>query len=108
MSASEKIIMRKGDSRKRAAAQQALTEVGILKSAYRVCKSKLEELEEKLQHERDCQNRATDELIAAQGELAQVEEVIDSDLLPEAAQPNSRIKSRDKLLLVGFVAFLPI
>lgn len=98
----EKIIKRLGSQRERKKAHDNLAEVGFRKAEYIKWKSKLKDLEDVLAFERAKQKRANDFVLEIEDQLGLAEEEIDSDPLPEGAQPKQRIVKRDGLRLVIF------
>jgi septal ring factor EnvC (AmiA/AmiB activator) len=97
---SSSIIDRKGDPSTRKQINDNLAEVGSLKAEYLHWKTKLNDYEDALKFEKAKQAKANEKIITFQDELSKVEEEIDSDPLPEGAQPKARIQKRDGLKMV--------
>ena len=93
-------IMRSGDPAKRTKASHDVSEFGILKAEYRSKKKALEDSEEHYDNEKDKFSRLSNEINATLDKLSVVQEEIDSDPLPEGAQPRERIHRRDRIKLV--------
>ena len=94
------IITRGGDPSARAKAYKSLAVVGSLKSEYNSTTIEVTRLESILEEEKVKLKRTQDTLDRTREELSNVQLEIDSDRLPEGAQPVKRIQKRDKLLLV--------
>ncbi len=103
----EPVIKRGGDASIRAKASQDVSEFGILKSEYRSKKKSLEDAEEKYDNEKDKLMKLNEEINAVEERLGAAQEEIDSDPLPEGAQPRERIHRRDRLKLVDLYFYLP-
>lgn len=93
------IISRRGDPSARAKAYKSLANVGSLKAEYNATTTEVARLEKILDEEKLKLSRTRDALDRTREELLEVEEEIDSDRLPEGAQPVKRIQRRDKLTL---------
>ena len=70
-----------------------------MKAEYRACKKKFDDADETNENEKSKLARVTEELNAVSEKLNEAQEEIDSDYLPEGAQPRERIQKRDKLQL---------
>lgn len=96
---SETIVQRSGDAERRKNANKVLSEVGHLRGEYKTKRLKLDELEATLSNEIDRQERCSKSLLQLQEKLSSIQEIIDSDYLPEGAQPVARIQKRDSILI---------
>ena len=96
-----KIVKRNGNPEERKKIHGNLAQLSFLKSEYTSWKVKLRNCEEEHEHEKRKLQRANDILFQAQDEFCVVEEEIDSDPLPEGAQPKSRLQRRDTLRMVS-------
>jgi hypothetical protein len=94
------IINRGGDPAKRAKANNDVAEFGIIKAEYRAIKKKFDDADESYDNERSKLEQVQTELNNKLSKLNAVEEEIDSDPLPDGAQPRERIHKRDKLKFV--------
>jgi len=93
------IISRRGDPSARAKAYKSLANVGSLKAEYNATTTEVSRLEKILDGEKIKLSKTREALDRTREELLEVEEEIDSDRLPEGAQPVKRIQRRDKLTL---------
>jgi hypothetical protein len=96
-------IMRSGDPAMRAKASNDVSEFGILKAEYRLKKKAVEDAEEHYDNEKDKLARLSNEINVVSDNLSAVQEEIDSDPLPEGAQPRERIHRRDRIKLVDSI-----
>ena len=94
------IITRGGDPATRAKAYKSLAVVGSLKSEYNSTTTEVTRLESILEQEKFKLKGTQEALDKTRDELSSVQLEIDSDRLPEGAQPVKRIQRRDKLHLV--------
>lgn len=78
-----------------------LSQCASLKAEYTACKKKLTELEVSLDREKLLEKGIKRTINELNEELASVEEEIDSDALPEGAQPKARLQKRDYLRMVN-------
>ena len=92
----ERIVKRTGNVEQRAKAAKALALAGTLRSEYNTCKVETDKLEQVYQTEKERQIKASIALEEAIQVLAEAQEEIDADYLPEGAQPVARIQRRDK------------
>jgi hypothetical protein len=97
---SERIVTRKGDVAKRKAAQSALLAIGQVRQTFNQRKHKSDLLFDAWEAEKAKTGRAQDALEVAETNLAEAQEVIDADYLPEGAQPPARIHKRDQKAMV--------
>jgi len=93
----ERIVKRTGSVEQRAKAAKALATAGALRSEYNTAKVKVDGLEQVYETEKERQIKASIALEQAIQILAEAQEEIDADYLPEGAQPVARIQKRDKL-----------
>jgi hypothetical protein len=98
---SEKIIQRSGNVNDRKNANKVLGTVGALQGEYKVTKEKVRSCQEILELEKQRLQQSEHMLSDKKDKLLEVQEIIDSDYLPEGAQPVGRIQTRDGLRLVG-------
>jgi hypothetical protein len=96
----EKIIKRSGNVAERKKANQALGTVGALQGEYKSCKENVRVSKDNLETQLARLHQSESFLAMKKDQLSEVQEAIDSDYLPEGAQPVSRIQSRDTLKLV--------
>eukprot|EP00605_Chrysophyceae_sp_TOSAG23-4_P001913 GSChrysophyteH1.ASY1.ANO1.2111.1 assembled CDS len=97
---SERIVTRKGDVAKRKQAQSALLAIGSVRQTFNQRKNKSDLLFDAWEMEKKKTGRAQDALDLAESQLADAQEVIDADYLPEGAQPPARIHKRDQQALL--------
>ncbi len=97
----EKIVKRSGDPEKRQQSGKVLAQVGTLKQEYILCNQQLEKCEDQFDFEKKKTANVKSALDEATSGLSQIQEEIDSDPLPEGAQPKARIQRRDVLQLVS-------
>lgn len=93
----ERIVKRSGDIAKRKESSQIVAEIGFARSSYRTSRSKVDSLADAWEAERARTDKARIALDGLIEQLSAAQEVIDSDYLPEGAQPPARIAKRDKL-----------
>ena len=93
----ERIVKRTGSVEQRAKAAKSLATAGALRSEYNTAKVKVDGLEQIYETEKERQIKASTALEQAIQILAEAQEEIDADYLPEGAQPVARIQNRDKL-----------
>lgn len=79
---------------------KSLLELKELQAEYNASKEAADKHEKKLQLENDKLAAAMHALEEARNSLSEAQEEIDSDYLPEGAQPRARIQRRDTLALV--------
>ena len=97
---SQRIVTRKGDVKARKEAQSALMGVNSVRQTFNQRKHKADILYDAWVTEKAKTGRARDALDVAESNLADAQEVIDQDYLPEGAQPPARIHKRDQLAMV--------
>jgi hypothetical protein len=78
-----------------------LHELTSLREEYERARKNLEVADSKLNREKDKLDNLLAVLEAAQNALAEAQEEIDADYLPEGAQPRARIQNRDEIQLVS-------
>jgi hypothetical protein len=96
----EKIIQRSGNVNDRKNANKALGTVGALQAEYKSTKETARSCQEKLNLEMTRLEQSEKTISSKRDKLSQIQEAIDSDYLPEGAQPLSRIQARDGLKMV--------
>ena len=101
-SAKSQIAHRRGDASERKKANDNIAQISFLRSEYSTWKSKLQGYEEEHEHQKEKLQDINNVLLQARDDLSAVEEEIDSDPLPEGAQPKSRLQKRDSLRMVRF------
>ena len=79
--------------------QSRMAEIGSKRSTFNKCKAKVDSLSNGWEMENAKTGRARDALDNAIRNLAEAQETIDLDYLPEGAQPPARIHKRDNLAL---------
>ena len=79
---------------------KSLLELKEFQTEYKASKEEVDGCDRKLQNENSKLSNATAELENARNLLSNAQEEIDSDYLPEGAQPRARIQRRDELSLV--------
>jgi len=87
---------------KRRKTNKSLLELKEFQNEYNASKAEVDTCDRKLQNENQKLLHATMELENARNLLSNAQEEIDSDYLPEGAQPRARIQRRDELNLVGY------
>jgi chromosome segregation ATPase len=97
---SSKIIHRKGDPTARKKAADSAAQIAFLKAEYTKTQEKVHKAEEEHEYQKRKLDSISDHLLRVRDELSAVEEEIDSDPLPEGAQPKARLQKRDALKLV--------
>jgi hypothetical protein len=97
---SEKIIKRSGNVNDRKNANKVLGTVGALQGEYKITKEKVRTCQEMLELEVQRLQQSEHSLSDKKNQLLEVQEMIDSDYLPEGAQPVGRIQARDGLRMV--------
>ncbi len=97
---SEKIIKRSGNVRDRKNANKVLETVGGLQGEYKSSKESVRTAQENIEHETQRLKQSERSILEKKERLGQIQEEIDSDYLPEGAQPVNRIQTRDRLRLV--------
>ena len=88
------------DPDKRRKNNKSLLELKELQDEYKSCREEADEADKKLQIENEKLTQSTLEVADARNVLSNAQEEIDSDYLPEGAQPRARIQQRDELYLV--------
>ena len=96
----ESIVKRSGDSNQRAEASRNLAVVGVLEDQVKKARVVLRDKERVLQLEQSKTLKLQDTLTVSRDALSRAQEAIDSDPLPEKAQPVSRVQQRDALKMV--------
>jgi chromosome segregation ATPase len=84
---------------------KGVSELAGLRATYEQCKKDLSQAEQRLNKERSKFDEVAVALESARNALSVAQEEIDSDYLPEGAQPRARIENRDRLLLVSAITF---
>eukprot|EP01032_Pedospumella_encystans_P035044 gene35044-39629_t len=84
---------------KRRKTNKSLLELKEFQNEYNASKEEVDACDRKLQNENQKLLHATTELENARNLLSNAQEEIDSDYLPEGAQPRARIQRRDELSL---------
>jgi hypothetical protein len=79
---------------------KSLLELKEFQLVYKSCRAETDKCDKRLQAENEKLNSATVALEDARNMLSNAQEEIDSDYLPEGAQPRARIQQRDELALV--------
>jgi hypothetical protein len=97
----EKIIQRSGNVNDRKNANKALGTVGALQAEYKSTKETVRTCQEKLNLEMNRLEQSEKTISSKRDKLSLIQEAIDSDYLPEGAQPLSRIQARDGLKMVS-------
>jgi hypothetical protein len=97
----ETIVRRSGDPEARADAGRRLASVGLLEDEVRRCQVALRDAERALKLEQNKSSKVQTALQSAQDALSAAQDIIDSNPLPERAQPVGRIQQRDNLKLVS-------
>jgi hypothetical protein len=100
---SHQVGKRQGDPEQRKKVNDNLAQISFLKSENVQWKVKLRNQEEEYNHEKKKLERANFVLMQARESLSLVEEEIDSDPLPEGAQPKERLQKRDYFRMVIFI-----
>lgn len=85
---------------KRRKTNKSLLELKEFQTEYNASRDEVDSCDKKLQIENSKLSNATAELEEARNLLSNAQEEIDSDYLPEGAQPRARIQRRDELSLV--------
>lgn len=85
---------------KRRKTNKSLLELKEFQNEYNASKEEVDACDRKLQNENQKLLHATTELENVRNLLSNAQEEIDSDYLPEGAQPRARIQRRDELSLV--------
>lgn len=85
---------------KRRKTNKSLLELKEFQTEYKASRDEVDGCDRKLQSENQKLTSATIELENARNLLSNAQEEIDSDYLPEGAQPRARIQERDELSLV--------
>jgi hypothetical protein len=86
---------------------KSLLELKEFQLVYKACRAETDKCDKRLQAENEKLNSAAVALEDARNMLSNAQEEIDSDYLPEGAQPRARIQQRDELALVSNPIFLP-
>lgn len=94
------IVQRSGDSALRKKAHKNLSDIGNLKADFQARKTEVSRLTDIVGIEKEKLKKAKQVLDKTCEELYECEEKIDSDPLPEGAQPVARIHHRDTLRMV--------
>lgn len=96
----EKVAKRVGDADRRKKAHAFLQEIGLRRSAHKICREKVDKLSDAWEMEKAKTAKASDALQDATNKLLGFQEEIDADYLPEGAQPPARIQKRDKQQMI--------
>jgi FKBP-type peptidyl-prolyl cis-trans isomerase len=78
---------------------KSLAELNSLQAEYESKKNKLHDADGLLSREKDRMDDRTIELENARNDLSEAQSEIDSDYLPEGAQPRARIQKRDEYIV---------
>lgn len=97
----ETIVRRGGDSSDRIRAGRQLAVIGGMEDQLKKCQHASREAERVLRQEQSKSLKMQEAVDAARDALGAAQEAIDSDPLPEKAQPASRIQQRDMMQLVS-------
>lgn len=86
---------------KRRKTNKSLLELKEFRTEYNASRDEVDSCDRKLQSENQKLSDSTIQLENARNLLSYAQEEIDSDYLPEGAQPRARIQKRDELNLVS-------
>ena len=95
-----RVIQRKGDASARKRANDNVAQISFLRTEYSSWQVKLQGLNDDHQFQMSKLKDIGNVLLHARDDLSAIEEDIDSDPLPEGAQPKTRIQKRDTLRMV--------